>query len=105
MSAIVGGSEFDSIASSTGTRSRESSKMRIWRLLQEAGEAAVFEDAAAGLLCGAVVGLVLGEEDRLDRGAAAGTGFAFALVDLEGHRQLLGKLLSDRLLVVVDRVA
>ena len=38
----------------------------------------------------AVVRLVLGEEDRLDRRPAAGAGLALAPVDLQRHRQLVG---------------
>ena len=74
-------------------------------LLEQFREAPVFEDAAAGLLLGAVVRLVFGEEDGLDRGAAAGAGLALALVDPERHRHFVGDLGADRLLVVVDRVA
>ena len=48
---------------------------------------------------------MLGEEDGLDRRAAARARLALALVDLQRHRQLVGELLADHLLVVVDRVA
>jgi hypothetical protein len=65
----------------------------------------VLEDAAAGLLGRAVVGLVLGEKDGLDRHAAARAGLALALVDLERLRRLVWKLISDCLLVVLDCVA
>ena len=55
--------------------------------------------------CGAVVRLVLGEVDGLDRRPAARARLALAAVDLERHRQLVGHLLADHLLVVVDRRA
>ena len=60
---------------------------------------------AAGLLLRAVVGLMLGEEHGLDRGPAARARLAFAAVHLERHRQFVGDLLADHLLVVLERVA
>ena len=74
-------------------------------LLQQFREPAVLQHPPAGLLLGAVVRLVLGEEDGLDRRAAARAGLALALVDLQRHRHLVGDLGADRLLVVVYRVA
>jgi hypothetical protein len=53
----------------------------VWGLLQEFRQAAVLEDAVVGLVVGAVIHLVFGEEDGLDRGAAARAGLALMLVD------------------------
>ena len=50
-------------------------------LLEQFREPPVLEHAAAGLLLRAVVRLVLGEEDGLDRRPAARAGLALALVD------------------------
>ena len=63
-------------------------------LLQQSREAAVLEHPAAGLLLRAVVGLVLGEEDRLDRRAAARAGLALVLVDPQRLRGFVGQLLA-----------
>ena len=61
-------------------------------LLEQFGQPPVLEDAAAGLLVRAVVHLVLGEEDRLDPGAAARAGLALAPVDPQRLRRLVGQL-------------
>src|SRR5678815_4112161 len=50
-------------------------------ILEQAGEAAVGEELAAGLAAGAVVGFVFGPDDPLHRGAADGAGLAEASVD------------------------
>ena len=65
---------------------------RSTALLQQPRQPAVLEHPAAGLALRAVVGLVLGEVDGLDRRPAARARLALAAVDLERHRQLVGDL-------------
>src|SRR3954447_16055303 len=75
------------------------------RLLEQAGEAAVLEDATLRLALRAVAHHVVLVEDRLERGRAARAGRALVGVDARRLGELLRQRQLDGLLVVLDHSA